>query len=299
MQVRTGALCEMLGGAMNCLPPSSIAEATVTSGERKSRLEGFRLAILGVLGGVYIAFGAQLFTLVTSDLSKVAGYGLSRLLGGVAFSVGLVLVVLCGAELFTGNSLVALAAFSHRIPWRGVLRNWGYVYLANLAGSLIFALMLFGTRQYMFSDNTVGANALRIAVAKVNMPFGTAFLRGILCNWLVCLAVWMATAADDVTGKILGAMIPVTVFVASGFEHSVANMFFIPMGLLLRRVPAVVQAAGPVAGLDKLTWWSGLWVRNLLPVTLGNLTGGVFFVAFLYWVSYLRLREQSASGGPR
>jgi len=215
---------------MNCLPPSSIAEATVTSGERKSRLEGVKLAILGVLGGVYIAFGAQLFTLVTSDLSKVAGYGLSRLLGGVAFSVGLVLVILCGAELFTGNSLVAMAAFSHRVPWRGVLRNWGYVYLANLAGSLIFALMLFGTRQYMFSDSTVGANALKIAVAKVNMPFGTAFLRGILCNWLVCLAVWMATAAMDVTGKILGAMIPVTVFVARALNTALPICSSFPWG---------------------------------------------------------------------
>lgn len=281
---------------MNCLPPSSIAEATVTSGERKSRLESVKLVVLGVLGGAYIAFGAELFTLVTSDLAQVAGYGLSRLLGGVAFSVGLVLVVVCGAELFTGNSLVAMAAFSRRVSWRRVLRNWGYVYLANLVGALLLALMLFGARQYAFSDSAVGANALRIAVAKVNMPLGTAFLRGVLCNWLVCLGVWMATGADDVTGKILGAMIPVTVFVASGFEHSVANMFFIPMGLLLKRVPAVVQAAGPIPGLEKLTWWGGLWVHNLIPVTLGNLTGGVFFVAFLYWVSYLRSREQSASG---
>lgn len=263
---------------MNCLPPSSIAEATVTSGERKSRLESVKLVVLGVLGGAYIAFGAELFTLVTSDLAQVAGYGLSRLLGGVAFSVGLVLVVVCGAELFTGNSLVAMAAFSRRVSWRRVLRNWGYVYLANLVGALVLALMLFGARQYAFSDSAVGANALRIAVAKVNMPLGTAFLRGVLCNWLVCLGVWMATGADDVTGKILGAMIPVTVFVASGFEHSVANMFFIPL--------AQFSGAAITTG--------AMWLNNILPVTLGNIIGGAVIIPVCYQIAYGSKKQKEA-----
>jgi formate/nitrite transporter len=273
---------------MECLSPASIAEATAASGERKANLSVVRLVILGVLAGAYIAFGGQLFTLVTSDLPQYVGTGLSKLIGGMSFSVGLVFVVLSGAELFTGNSLITMAAFSHRIRWSRVVRNWAWVYVANLVGSLLLALVLFGTRQYAMSGNAVGVNALKVAVAKVNLPFWTAFLRGILCNWLVCLAVWMAAGATDTIGKVVAAMLPVTVFVASGFEHSVADMFFIPMGLLLKRVPSVVAAAGPVAGIENLTWGTGLFVRSLLPVTLGNLVGGVVFVAFLYWAVYLR-----------
>lgn len=276
---------------MECLPPASIAETTVTSGERKANLSVVQLLILGALAGVYIGFGGQLFTLVTSDLSQYVGTGFSRLIGGFSFSVGLVFVVLSGAELFTGNSLIVMAALSHRIRWSCVVRNWAWVYAANLVGTLLLVVVLFGTRQYAMSDYAIGANALRLAVAKVSLPFWTAFLRGILCNWLVCLGVWMATGATDTIGKAVAGVLPIVVFVASGFEHSVANMFFVSMGLLLRRVPSVVAAAGPLPGIEQLTWGNGLFVRSLLPVTLGNLVGGVVFVAALYWVVYIHLSD--------
>lgn len=273
---------------MECLPPAAIAEATVKTGKKKTDLSIIQMVVLGLLAGVYIGFGSQLFTLVTCDLSQFVGFGLSKLIGGLVFSIGLILVVLCGAELFTGNSLIAVAAFAHQASWNRVLRNWFLVYVSNFAGSLLLAFLLFGARQYGMGGNAVGVSALKVAVAKVNIPFWAAFCRGILCNWLVCLAVWMATGATDVMGKVAAVVFPVAAFVASGFEHSVANMFFIPMGLLVKTVPSVVKAAGDLPGLDHLTWGSGLFLRNLLPVTLGNLVGGVLFVGCLYWITYLR-----------
>lgn len=273
---------------MDCLPPASIAQAAVAAGQKKSSLGLVQLIILGMLAGAYIGFGAELYSLVTSDIRQYVGFGLTRLIGGLSFSVGLVLVVLGGAELFTGNSLMAIAALSGHVSWRRVARNWGWVYAANFAGSLLLVLLLFGAQQYAMNDGLVGVGALKIAVVKVNMPFWTAFLRGVLCNWLVCLAVWLATGATDTIGKVLAVVLPITAFVASGFEHSVANMFFVPMGLMLKNVASVVAAAGPLPGMESLTWGKGLFVRNLLPVTLGNLAGGVLFVACAYWAVCLR-----------
>jgi len=279
------------GTALECLSPAKIAELTTASGESKIGLSLRRLAVLGVLAGAYIAFGAQASLLVLSDTSAFLGFGLSRILGGLVFSVGLILVVLSGAELFTGNSLMALSACRHRSSWRGVLRSWVLVYFFNMVGSILVALLIFGARQYMLGDGSVGVAALRLAATKVSLPFWTAFFRGILCNWLVCLAVWMATGAMDTTGKVLAVVPPVTVFVASGFEHSVANMFFVPLGLMLRRVPSIVAAAGSVPGFQQLTWVHGFLLGNLLPVTLGNLAGGVLFVAVPYWLAYARSTE--------
>lgn len=276
------------GTALECLSPAKIAELTTASGESKVGLSLRRLAVLGVLAGAYIAFGAQASLLVLSDTSAFLGFGLSRILGGLVFSVGLILIVLSGAELFTGNSLMALSACRHRSSWRGVLRSWVLVYFFNMAGSILMALLVFGARQYMLGDGSVGVAALRLAATKVSLPFWTAFFRGILCNWLVCLAVWMATGAMDTTGKVLAVVPPVTVFVASGFEHSVANMFFVPLGLMLTRVPSIVAAAGSVPGFQQLTWVRGFLLGNLLPVTLGNLAGGVLFVAVPYWLAYAR-----------
>ncbi|HWQ21395.1 MAG TPA: formate/nitrite transporter family protein, partial [Clostridia bacterium] len=239
----------------------------------------------------YIAFGAEAYLLAISDSASFLGFGLSRILGGIVFSVGLIFVVLAGGELFTGNSLVALSACCRRSSWRGVLRNWALVYLFNIAGSLVVAFLIFGARQYTMGDGAVGVAALKVAAAKVSMPFWTAFFRGVLCNWLVCLAVWMAGGATDTAGKVLAIVPPVMVFVASGFEHSVANMFLVPLGLLLKRVPSVVAAAGTVAGIQQLTWVRGFLVGNLLPVTLGNLAGGVLFVAVPYWIVYARSTE--------
>ncbi len=276
---------------MECLSPAKIADLTTASGEKKVRLGFGRLAVLGALAGAYIAFGAQAYLLVLSDGSSFLGFGLSRVLGGLVFSVGLILVVLSGAELFTGNSLIALSAWCHRSSWRGVLRSWVVVYLFNMVGSVLVALLIFGARQYTMGDGSVGVAALKVAAAKVSLPFWTAFFRGVLCNWLVCLAVWMASGATDTAGKVLAIVPPVTVFVASGFEHSVANMFSIPLGLLLKNVPSVVTAAGSVPGFQQLTLVRGFLLGNLLPVTLGNLVGGVLFVVLPYWLAYVRSTE--------
>ncbi|MBC7334981.1 MAG: formate/nitrite transporter family protein, partial [Clostridia bacterium] len=218
--------------------------------------------------------------------------GLSRLAGGITFSVGLIMVILAGAELFTGNNLVmALGLYDRRITWQALLRNWTLVYLANFLGALLLVAIFYATNLWLANGAMVGAKAVLTAQAKVNLTFSEAFFRGILCNWLVCLAVWLANAGKDAVSKILGIMLPVAAFVTSGFEHSIANMYFIPIGILLSDQ---VQVAGalvrlgqdPVAVGAALTWIKFL-VANLIPVTLGNIVGGAIFVGGSYWAVYL------------
>jgi formate/nitrite transporter len=191
------------------------------------------------------------------------------------------LVVICGAELFTGNSLLASSALQGEISWWQLLENWLIVILGNMAGSLFFAGLMFESRLWM--NGNLAEHAIKIATLKCQLPFMVALVRGILCNWLVCLAVFMATAARDVTGKMFACYVPIMAFVASGFEHSIANMYFIPTGLLLAG-----ELGRPAPGLD----WSNFFLGNLLPVTLGNVLGGVLFVAFAYW--YVHLRQESS-----
>lgn len=270
-----------------CKNPATVADTLTRSACVKKTRESFvRLAILGLFAGVYIGFGAQLATMVTHDLAAFAGVGLTKLISGVVFSVGLMLVVIAGAELFTGNNLIVLSALDRQVKIRGLLRNWGIVYFANLAGSLLLVLLMYWSNLWQTGNGGVGAAAVSIANAKVNLTFLEAFSRAILCNWLVCLAVWMATSARTVVGKIFAILFPIAAFVASGFEHSVANMYFIPMGLILK-------GQGLVAASSNLTI-GGMIVKNLIPVTLGNLVGGGFFVAALYWIVYIRKSKGAA-----
>ena len=265
--------------------PNEIAVALREAGRRKTQLSLDRMFILGILAGVYIGFGAQLATTVSMDLAPKVGVGLSNLISGGAFSVGLMLVVLGGAELFTGNNLIWLSFLSRRSTATAVLRNWITVFLGNFVGSILLAILIFIGGFYTMGGNALGIRALTIANSKVNIGFMQLIARGIVCNWLVCLAVWTATSAEDTTGKILACFFPIMAFVASGFEHSIANMFFIPIGILLKGVPNLVTQAG--LNLEYLTW-TGFLTRNLLPVTIGNVIGGGFFVATLYWYVYLR-----------
>jgi len=265
--------------------PNEIAVALREAGKRKTQLSLDRMFILGILAGVYIGFGAQLATTVSMDLAPKVGVGLSNLISGGAFSVGLMLVVLGGAELFTGNNLIWLSFLSRRSTATAVLRNWITVFLGNFVGSILLAILIFIGGFYTMGGNALGIRALTIANSKVNIGFMQLIARGIVCNWLVCLAVWTATSAEDTTGKILACFFPIMAFVASGFEHSIANMFFIPIGILLKGVPNLVTQAG--LNLEYLTW-TGFLTRNLLPVTIGNVIGGGFFVATLYWYVYLR-----------
>ena len=270
-----------------CRTPATIADTlTRTVCRQKTRESILRLTILGFFAGVYIGFGAQLAIMVTHDLAAFVGVGMSKLIGGAVFSVGLMFVVVAGAELFTGNNLIFLSVLDRQVTVRKLLRNWTIVFFANLVGSLLLVLLMYWSDLWKTDGGLVGAKALSIANAKVNLTFLQAFARGILCNWLVCLAVWMAVSARAVAGKVFAVFFPITAFVASGFEHSVANMFFIPLGLALKGQTAIVTAAGLTDKLAHLT--VGGMAMNLIPVTLGNIVGGAFFVATLYWVVYVR-----------
>jgi formate/nitrite transporter len=259
------------------LTPAETTQAISDNSRRVLTQPLARTWVLSLLAGIYIAFGAELATLVTSDAAEHFGTGVSHLLGGSVFSLGLMLVVVCGAELFTGNSLLTKAALHGDIPWLKLTENWGVVIIGNLVGSLFLAWLMVASG--LWQIGRVAEHAVNIATTKCELTFGVALVRGILCNWLVCLAVFMATAARDITSKMLACYAPIMAFVASGFEHSVANMYFIPTGLLLKAQ----------LGLDApdLTW-SNFFISNLIPVTLGNIIGGVVFVGFAYWFVYLK-----------
>lgn len=261
-------------------PVAVAQEIAATAGVKKINGGFLNLLILGILAGVYIAFGAQLATLVTHDASAYVGVGLAKMIGGAMFSVGLMLVIIAGAELFTGNNLIFMSVLDRKASFGGLLRNWGIVYVANLLGSLLVVLLIYWSGLWRTGDGAVGAAAVKIASAKVNLTFLEAMTRGILCNWLVCLAVVLAVSSRTVVGKIFACFFPIMAFVASGFEHSVANMYFIPIGMLLKG-QGLVEAS---ANLNV----SGMIVKNLIPVTIGNIIGGAFFVATLYWIVYVR-----------
>jgi len=276
--------------ATDAYPPPEAARKAETVGVTKGKLNTLSTILLGILAGVFIGLGAMFCTLVTTDTGL--GFGLTKLLGGLAFCLGLILVVVAGAELFTGNCLMVMSWMSGRTSLAQLLRNWGWVYFANLAGALSLVGLMFYTYQWMFNDYGVGANALLTANAKVNLTFGSALARGILCNALVCLAIWLCFSARTVVDKILSIIFPITAFVAAGFEHSIANMYFIPMGIFMASQPTVLGAAGVTAdSIANLTWMG--FIGNLVPVTIGNIIGGSILVGAVYWVAYLR-RERAA-----
>ncbi|MEO0198198.1 MAG: formate/nitrite transporter family protein [candidate division WOR-3 bacterium] len=275
-----------------CRAPANVADMLTNDVcVKKVQSSFWRLLVLGILAGVYIGFGAQLSTMIGHDLSKFLGVGFARFLQGAVFSVGLMLVVIAGAELFTGNNLIMLSVLDGKASIGKLFYNWVVVYIANLIGSLLLVVLMYWSELWKMNGHLVGAYALNIANAKASLAFLPAFARGILCNWLVCLAVWMALASRDVIGKIFAIFFPIMAFVASGFEHSIANMYFIPMGIFLKNIPAVVEAAG-APDLTNLTWY-GFFVKNLIPVTLGNILGGAGFVATLYWLVYVHMPKKA------
>lgn len=266
--------------------PKNIAETVAsTIGVSKTTSPWLSVFVLGLLAGAYIGFGALLCTTVTFDLAPRAGIGLTKLVAGAAFSLGLMLVVIAGAELFTGNNLMVSSVLSQEITFGSMTKRWVLVYVANFLGSLVLALIFYLSGLWKTGDGALGAAAVRIAVAKVELGFWEALVRGIGCNWLVCLAVWMALAARQTIGKIFAIFFPIMAFVAIGFEHCVANMYFIPTGLLLVQWAGIEQpASGTVEGFT----WLNFFVRNLVPVTIGNVIGGGVFVGMSYWGAYLR-----------
>jgi formate/nitrite transporter len=269
--------------------PAQMAGRVEKAGIVKGNLDAISTFTLGVLAGAFIAFGAVLYTYVIHD--SQLSVGLTKLVGGLVFCLGLILVIVAGAELFTGNNLIVMAYVSRKVTLKQLLRNWVIVFIGNLVGSLGVVFLIWLSGQWSAGDSAVGVKALMIANDKVNLAFWQALSKGILCNILVCLAVWLCFSGRSVTDKILAIIFPITAFVTLGFEHSVANMYFIPAGLLIKQNPEVVATAhhilGQVPDLSRLTI-GGSAVYNLLPVTIGNIIGGGFLVAAVYWFVYLR-----------
>jgi formate transporter len=254
----------------------------------KARLPALDLFVLGVLAGAFIGLGAAFATTVGTGAADMP-YGVARLLVGLAFTLGLILVVVAGAELFTGNNLIVMAWASRRVSTWLLLRNWGIVYLGNFAGALGTAALVYLAKEYTFGGGSVGVTALSIGATKTSLGFGQAIVLGALCNALVCLAVWLTYGARTTADKILAVIAPIAAFVALGFEHSVANMYFIPVALLIKTNQAFVDATPGIPDLSNLTW-ERFFVDNLLPVTIGNIIGGGIMVGAVYWFVYLRGR---------
>jgi formate transporter len=276
---------------IDALPPQKMASRMEEVGVSKTELRTDTMFALAILAGAFIGCGAIFATVVTTGLGAAGmGFGVIKLLGGLVFCLGLIAVVVAGAELFTGNNLIIMAFASKRITLIPLLRNWGIVYVGNFVGSVLTALVMLVSKQYMFSGGALGANALSIANSKCGMDFFQAVALGIMCNALVCLAVWLTFSARSTTDKILAIVFPITAFVAAGFEHSIANMYFIPIGLFIKSFAGVEfwDAIGKTAADYSNLTWAAFFLKNLLPVTIGNIIGGSGFVGLVYWFIYLR-----------
>jgi len=290
---------------IDALLPQEMANRAEYLGVRKAEMPFLKMLMLSVLAGAFISLGAIFaktvsaggIVVMAADGTVVSNaalpYGVTRLLAGFAFSLGLILVVVGGAELFTGNNLIVMAWASGKVSGRALLRNWLIVYLGNFIGAIGTVVLMFLTKQYTFGANSVGITALKIGVAKVDLTFIQAVALGVLANGLVCLAVWITYSARSTVDKIVAIIFPITAFVAAGFEHSVANMYFVPYALFIKDFdPNFVGLVGDkVAHLDLLTWQTFL-VNNLIPVTIGNIIGGAVLVAAVYWAIFLRSANQ-------
>lgn len=266
------------------LSPKEMALKAEEIGVDKARLSAGKLLLLAILAGAYIAFGAIFSAVAVTGVTGIWPYGITRILAGITFSLGLILVVIGGAELFTGNSLMIIALLNHKISLPSLLRNWGLAYVGNFIGSVLIALLVIYSRMYTFAGGELGKSMLTIANNKTHYTFTQAVLLGILCNILVCLAVWLTYSTKNTGGKILAIVFPISAFIAAGFEHSVANMYILPVGLLLKVIDPVF-VTGLKLELSSLTWFNAL-IYNLLPVTLGNIIGGAGFVGLLYYLIY-------------
>jgi formate transporter len=259
--------------------PAEIAARVQTIGVAKARLPLLSMLMLAVLAGAFIGLGALYFVIVKSDAAAL-GFAASQLVGGVVFSLGLLLVVVAGAELFTGNNLLVMAWADRKISTAELLRNWGIVCIGNFVGAAGLAGLVFLSRHTDMNHGAIAEQYVAIAAAKCAMPFWMAFFKGVLCNVLVCMAVWMAIAGRSIVDKAVAIVFPISAFVAAGFEHSIANMYIIPLAMLLQTFDGI--------GVTKYTiTWAGFF-GNLLPVILGNLVGGAVLVGLVYYVIYQR-----------
>ena len=265
--------------SLDALMPPEMARKAEQVGEKKANLDLATMFVLALLGGAFIAWGAALATVVaTSGTVEPLPFGVTKVLGGLVFCVGLILVVVAGAELFTGNNLIVMGWASGQITTGKLLRNWIVVYLGNFMGALATAAIVYFAGAANQANGAVGETMMKIAAAKCNLSFTQAMAAGIGCNALVCVAIWLCMSARSVTDKIAAIVFPITTFVATGMEHCVANMYFIPIGMLARGSEDVY----PELNLNSFL------VGNLLPVTIGNIVGGAGLVGLVYWFAYLR-----------
>jgi formate transporter len=276
-------------GPLDALLPPEMAVRAEEVGVRKAALDAPRLFTLALLAGAFIALGGVFATVALAGTGGLP-WGPVRVLAGTVFSLGLILVVVGGAELFTGNTLLVMAWAGRRVGTGALLRNWAIVYAGNFAGAVGTAALVFLGGAHAFGEGAFGEAALGIAGAKLGLGFVQAVALGVLCNALVCLAVWLALSARTTADRILAVVPPIAAFVAAGFEHSVANMYFVPLALLIGSLdPAFVAGRGLEGAVQAIGWAGFLW-RNLLPVTIGNVIGGGLLVWGVYWFVYLRPR---------
>ncbi|MBR0598632.1 formate/nitrite transporter family protein [Sinanaerobacter chloroacetimidivorans] len=272
------------------LKPAEITDYTIRMAEDKAGGSFQKLLILGILAGAFIAFAAEGSNMAAFNLfAEPTTYGLGKALAGAIFGTGLMLVVLAGGELFTGNTMILAAVCDRKVTINRMLRNWVIVYIGNFIGSVLIAYMMVHSGLFASGADMLGAVTVKIAAYKVNLDFSKAFYLGIMCNWLVCLAVWISYGADTMAGKILSIFFPIWLFITSGFEHSVANMYYIPAGIMAKTNMSFAELSHlSQEVLDSLTWSSFL-IHNLIPVTLGNIVGGGIFVGIAYWYTYKKI----------
>lgn len=287
---------------IDALLPADMASKAEAIGIKKANMPFWNMFVLSILAGAFIGLGAIFATTVSAgsiSIKDTAGaaayatalpYGVIRLLTGLVFTLGLILVVVGGAELFTGNNLILMAFMDGKVTFGQLMRNWGIVYFGNFVGSIATAAIMFFTKQYAFGGGSIGLNALNIGEAKSNLGFVQAIALGIMCNALVCLAVWLCYSARSTTDKILAIIPPISAFVAAGFEHSIANMYFIPIALFIKTWgdPKFFETIGKTAENFPHLTWGNFFINNLLPVTIGNIIGGAVMVGLVYWFVYLR-----------
>jgi formate/nitrite transporter len=288
--------------SIDAILPADMATKAEAVGIKKATMPFWNSFVLSILAGAFIALGAIFATTVSAGsmpIKDAAGvlvfgtalpYGVVKLLAGLVFTLGLILVIVGGAELFTGNNLIIMAFMNKKVSLGKLLRNWAIVYAGNFVGSIGAAIIMFFSKQYTFGGGSIGLAALNIAESKSGLEFVQAIALGIMCNAMVCLAVWLCFSARSTTDKILSIIPPIAGFVAAGFEHSIANMYFIPIGLFIKDGgdPKFFEAIGKTAENFPNLTWGNFFIQNLLPVTIGNILGGGLMVGVVYWFVYLR-----------
>ena len=275
--------------AKDLVTPNSVAhELAEQVMPAKANFKKTKTFALAIAAGALIAFGAQVSLTVMTGTAENLSWGIAKLVGAMTFATGLMMVVLTGAELFTGNVMMTFAVIEKRIGFAKLLRNWTIVYAGNFIGSVLSAFLIYYSGCSHNSHEALGVLSLTTAYQKVNLTWVEAFTRGILCNWLVCLAIWMASSARLVIGKIFAIFFPIMTFVASGYEHSIANMFFLTNGLFAKHTASIAAASGLTAQQLSTLNIKSIFTSNLIPVTLGNMVGALVFVVLLLWTAYLQ-----------